>query len=78
MASAHSDIDSDDEQFVAAVKQVEEAVAVHKKPQKAASTTLAKKREKLSTLASEGVINKTQTFIKKANKTVIEKNVRRV
>jgi hypothetical protein len=68
MATANSDSESDNEIFQAALKKVEEAA----KPLPKKSPT-AKKKEKLITLSNDGVIDKPANFIRKANKSVVDK-----
>jgi hypothetical protein len=69
MATANSDSESDAELFNTALKKMEEVA----KPLKNPNASIAKKREKLEALACEGIIDKTQAFIRKANKKIIEK-----
>ena len=68
MATANSDSESDNEIFQAALKKVEEAAKPLPKKSPA-----AKKKEKLITLSNDGVIDKPANFIRKANKSVVDK-----
>jgi hypothetical protein len=68
MATASSDSESDTEIFNAALKKIEEVT----KPLPKASPT-ARKKEKLIALANDGLIEKSPAFIRKANKSVVEK-----
>ena len=68
MATAISDSESDNEIFEAALKKVEEAA----KPLPKKSPT-AKKKEKLIALSNDGLIDKPANFIRKANKSVVDK-----
>jgi hypothetical protein len=68
MATANSDSESDNEIFQAALKKVEEAA----KPLPKKSPT-AKKKEKLIALSNDGLIDKPANFIRKANKSVVDK-----
>ena len=67
MATANSDSESDNEIFEAALKKVEEAA----KPLPKKSPTA--KKNKLIALSNDGLIDKPANFIRKANKSVVDK-----
>ena len=68
MATAISDSESDNEIFQAALNKVEEGA----KPLPKKSPT-NKKKEKLIALSNDGLIDKPANFIRKANKSVVDK-----
>ena len=74
MATASSDSESDIEIFQGALKKVEEAAKPQPKkkptPRKSQSE---KKREKLIELSNDGLIDRPTGFIRKANKSVVDK-----
>ena len=64
----------DDELFEAALKEVEEAAKpTQKKKPTASKSQTEKKREKLIELSRDGTVKKPVSFIRKANKDIIEK-----
>ena len=67
--------ESDDELFEAAIRDVKEAAKIpHKKLKSTASKSQTEqKREKLIELSKDGTIEKSASFIRKANKGIVEK-----
>jgi coproporphyrinogen III oxidase-like Fe-S oxidoreductase len=67
--------ESDDELFEAAIRDVEEAAKIpHKKLKSTASKSQTEqKREKLIELSKDGLIEKSAGFIRKSNKSVVDK-----
>jgi hypothetical protein len=67
--------ESDDELFGAALREIEEAAKIpHKKLKSTASKSQTEqKREKLIELSKDGTIEKSASFIRKANKGIVEK-----
>ena len=66
--------ESEDEIFEAALKKVEEAAKPqHKKKPTASKSQTEKKREKLLELSKDGLIEKPANFIRKSNKSVVNK-----
>ncbi|CAB3982130.1 Hypothetical predicted protein [Paramuricea clavata] len=74
MTTVISDSESDTEIFEAALRDMEEAVKLqpNKKPTTGKSQT-EKKREKLLELSKDGLIEKHANFIRKSNKSVVDK-----
>jgi hypothetical protein len=74
MATAISDTESENEMFQAALREVEEAAkTVPKKKPTVSKSQTEKKREKLIELSKDGTIEKSASFIRKANKGIVEK-----
>jgi hypothetical protein len=74
MATTISDSESENEIFQAALREVEEvAKTVPKKKPTVSKSQTEKKREKLIELSKDGTIEKSTSFIRKANKSVVEK-----
>jgi hypothetical protein len=74
MATASSDSESDNEIFQAALKKVEEAAKpLPKKKPTAGKSQTARKKEKLIELSNDGLIDKPANFIRKSNKSVVDK-----
>ena len=74
MATAISDSESDNEIFQAALKKVEEAAKPQsKKKPTAGKSQTARKKEKLIELSNDGLIDKPANFIRKSNKSVVDK-----
>jgi hypothetical protein len=74
MATASSDSESDNEIFQAALKKVEEAAKpLPKKKPTASKSQTERKREKLIELSNDGLIDRPTGFIRKANKSVVDK-----
>jgi hypothetical protein len=66
--------ESEDELFEAAIRDVEEAAKPkHKKKPAASKSQTEKKREKLLELSKDGLIEKSASFIRKSNKSVVDK-----
>jgi hypothetical protein len=74
MATAISDTESETELFESAIRDVEEAEKpqTKKKPTASKSQT-EKKREKLIALSKDDLIEKSASFIRKSNKSVVDK-----
>jgi hypothetical protein len=74
MATVISDTESETELFEAAIRDVEEAAKpqTKKKPTASKSQT-EKKREKLIALSKDDLIEKSASFIRKSNKSVVDK-----
>ena len=74
MATAISDTESETELFESAIRDVEEAAKPQpKKKPTASKSQTEKKREKLIELSKDGTVEKSASFIRKANKGIVEK-----
>ena len=74
MATACSDTESETELFEAAIRDVEEAAKPQpKKKPTASKSQTEKKREKLIELSKDGLVEKSANFIRKSNKSVVDK-----
>jgi hypothetical protein len=66
--------ESDDELFEAAIRDVEEAAkTTPKKKPTASKSQTEQKRDKLIELSKDGTVKKSTSFIRKANKGIVEK-----
>jgi hypothetical protein len=66
--------ESEDELFEAALRDVEEAAKSQpKKKPTASKSQTEKKREKLLELSKDGLVEKSASFIRKSNKSVVDK-----
>jgi hypothetical protein len=66
--------ESEDELFEAAIRDVEEAAKLSpKKKPTASKSQTEQKRDKLIELSKDGTVKKSASFIRKANKGVVEK-----
>jgi hypothetical protein len=66
--------ESDDELFESAIRDVEEAAKPQpKKKPTASKSQTEQKRDKLIELSKDGTVNKSTSFIRKANKGIVEK-----
>ena len=74
MATAISDTESETELFESAIRDVEEAAKPQpKKKPTASKSQTEKKREKLIALSKDDLIEKSASFIRKSNKSVVDK-----
>ena len=74
MATIISDTESETELFETALRDVEEAAKPQpKKKPTAGKSQTEKKREKLLELSKDGTVEKSTSFIRKANKGIVEK-----
>jgi hypothetical protein len=74
MATAISDTESETELFESAIRDVEEAAKPqHKKKPTTCKSQTEKKREKLIALSKDDLIEKSASFIRKSNKSVVDK-----
>ena len=74
MATAISDTESETELFESVIRDVEEAAKPQpKKKPTASKSQTEKKREKLIALSKDDLIEKSASFIRKSNKSVVDK-----